>query len=126
MSNFPSIHVRQAAVSDLAALVPLFDGYRQFYGKPSDRGLAHSFLLERFQHHQSVILIATQPDGTVIAIFRAPLYEAKPCKVERCLHSNATVLLVSRVCHGTNIGMLLGPARLDVRRYPQWRHCSWG
>ena len=74
MSNFPSIHVRQAAVSDLAALVPLFDGYRQFYGKPSDIGLAHSFfiglahsfLLERFQHHQSVIFIAMQPDGTAV------------------------------------------------------------
>lgn len=66
MSNLPSIHVRQAAVSDLAALVPLFDGYRQFYGKPSDIGLAHSFLLERFQHNQSVIFIAMQPDGTAV------------------------------------------------------------
>lgn len=66
MSNSPSIHVRQAVVSDLEALVPLFDGYRQFYGKPSDTALARSFLLERFQHNQSVIFIATQADDTAV------------------------------------------------------------
>jgi GNAT superfamily N-acetyltransferase len=66
VSNFSSIQVRQASVSDLETLAPLFDAYRQFYGKPSDAALARSFLLERFQHNQSVIFIATQPNGTAI------------------------------------------------------------
>lgn len=66
MSNPSSIQVRQASVSDLEALVPLFDGYRQFYGELSDTALARSFLLQRFQHNQSVIFIATQPDGVAV------------------------------------------------------------
>lgn len=72
MSESLDIQVRQASVSDLEALAPLFDGYRQFYGKESDTALARSFLLERFQHSQSVIFIATQPDGTAIGF--AQLY----------------------------------------------------
>jgi hypothetical protein len=66
MDRSPNIQVRQASVTDLEALVPLFDGYRQFYGKPSDIPLARAFLLERFEHNQSVIFIATQPDGSAV------------------------------------------------------------
>jgi len=66
MDRSPNIQVRQASVTDLEALVPLFDGYRQFYGKPGDLPLARAFLLERFEHNQSVIFIATQPDGSAV------------------------------------------------------------
>lgn len=50
--------VRQAAVSDLDSLVPLFDGYRQFYRQPSELDRIRKFLLERFEHNQSVIFVA--------------------------------------------------------------------
>ncbi|AEG94343.1 GNAT family N-acetyltransferase [Ramlibacter tataouinensis] len=50
--------VRQATIHDVPALVPLFDGYRRFYKRPSDPAGAHAFLLERFQHAQSVIFLA--------------------------------------------------------------------
>jgi ribosomal protein S18 acetylase RimI-like enzyme len=55
--------VRQASVSDLDLLVPMFDAYRQFYRKAPDLDLAREFLLERFQHNQSVIFIAELADG---------------------------------------------------------------
>ncbi|MFP5413822.1 MAG: N-acetyltransferase family protein [Gammaproteobacteria bacterium] len=55
MSN---ITVRQAVLSDLEELVPLFDGYRQFYGRPSDISAAREFLLARFNHGESVLFIA--------------------------------------------------------------------
>ena len=55
MSN---ITVRQAALSDLEALVPLFDGYRQFYGRPSDIPAVREFLLARFNHGESTLFIA--------------------------------------------------------------------
>jgi GNAT superfamily N-acetyltransferase len=58
-----SMHVRQATIHDLDALVPLFDGYRQFYGKPSDPEGARAFLAARFAHHQSVILLASDGQG---------------------------------------------------------------
>ena len=55
MSN---ITVRQAVLSHLEALVPLFDGYRQFYGRPGDIPAAREFLLARFNHGESVLFIA--------------------------------------------------------------------
>jgi GNAT superfamily N-acetyltransferase len=52
------VEVRQATVADLDCLVPLFDGYRQFYRQPSEPERARRFLLERFEHGESVIFIA--------------------------------------------------------------------
>jgi ribosomal protein S18 acetylase RimI-like enzyme len=54
------VTVRQATILDLDLIVPLFDAYRQFYRKPRDLGLARQFLLERFQHNQSIIFLAFQ------------------------------------------------------------------
>lgn len=57
------VTVRQATVDDLPALTALFDGYRQFYGRPSEPEVARSFLAERFAHHESVIFIALPQAG---------------------------------------------------------------
>ncbi len=57
--------MRQATVEDLDVLVPLFDTYRQFYRSPSDPDRARRFLLERFEHNQSVIFLALAADGAV-------------------------------------------------------------
>lgn len=55
MSN---ITVRQAVLSDLENLVPLFDGYRQFYRRSSDISAVREFLLARFNHGDSAIFVA--------------------------------------------------------------------
>ena len=63
-----SVTVRRATAADLAAVAPLFDAYRQFYGQPSDAGRAHAWLSERMQAGESVVLIAErdgQPSGFV-------------------------------------------------------------
>jgi ribosomal protein S18 acetylase RimI-like enzyme len=52
--------VRPAGLSDLDALVPLFDGYRQFYEQQSDLRGARAFLQERLERAESVIFIATR------------------------------------------------------------------
>jgi GNAT superfamily N-acetyltransferase len=57
--------IRQATVADLDLLVPLFDAYRQFYRQPSDSDRARAFLLERFEHNQSVIFLAFEDDVAV-------------------------------------------------------------
>ena len=57
--------VRQAAVSDLDQLVPLFDGYRQFYRQPSEPGRIRQFLKDRFEHSQSVIFVAMGGDAAI-------------------------------------------------------------
>ena len=53
-----SVIVRQAVLADLEALAPLFDGYRQFYGRASDMSAAREFLLARFNHGESALFIA--------------------------------------------------------------------
>ncbi len=54
--------VRQAALTDLENLVPLLDGYRQFYGRASDMPAAREFLRARFALGDSVLFIA-EADG---------------------------------------------------------------
>lgn len=53
-----SISIRQAVLADLHAVGTLFDGYRQFYGQASDIEAATTFLQARFEHGQSVVLLA--------------------------------------------------------------------
>jgi len=51
--------IRKAAGERDADLVaPLFDSYRQFYGKPGDLVLARDFLRKRLTTGESVILLA--------------------------------------------------------------------
>jgi GNAT superfamily N-acetyltransferase len=66
MSEQHKVAVRQATIFDLELLVPLFDGYRQFYRRPSDPDLARRFLLERFQHNESIIFLAVTNDGSAV------------------------------------------------------------
>ena len=58
-----SITVRQATIHDLDLVAPLFDAYRQFYGKPADAAAARDFLRERFRHHESVVFLAVDGEG---------------------------------------------------------------
>ncbi|SEA99835.1 Ribosomal protein S18 acetylase RimI [Thiothrix caldifontis] len=55
-----TVTVRQATLSDLDALVPLFDGYRQFYGRASDAQAVWAFLLDRFNHGDSALFLAVE------------------------------------------------------------------
>lgn len=57
--------VRQAVLSDIEALAPLFDGYRQFYGRASDLSAAREFLRARFNHGESVLFIAHESSAPV-------------------------------------------------------------
>jgi GNAT superfamily N-acetyltransferase len=66
MSEQQEVAVRQATIFDVEMIVPLYDAYRQFYRRPSDPALARRFLLERFQHSESIIFLAVKEDGAAI------------------------------------------------------------
>ena len=66
MSEHQEVAVRQAAIFDLELIVSLYDAYRQFYRRPSDPALARRFLLERFQHNESIIFLAVTEDGAAV------------------------------------------------------------
>jgi len=56
----------RASLDHLEQLVPLFDGYRQFYKQPSDPEQCRRFLRERLDNDESVIFLALldgQPAG---------------------------------------------------------------
>ena len=58
--------VAQATVEDLGDIVPLFDAYRQFYKQPTDLDAARAFLLDRFEHQQSVLFLARDDRGAAV------------------------------------------------------------
>ena len=47
-----------AHIEHLDLIVSLFDAYRVFYGKPSDKNAAKQFLFERLKNRDSVIFLA--------------------------------------------------------------------
>ena len=52
------IIVRRAKLSDIDAVIPLFDGYRQFYRGNSDLDAVREFLTARITRSESIIFIA--------------------------------------------------------------------
>lgn len=53
-----TIEIRQATIDDLSLIVPLFDGYRQFYRQASDLEGARRFLTMHFEKNSSIIFLA--------------------------------------------------------------------
>lgn len=76
--------VRRATIQDLDRLVPLFDGYRQFYRQQPDLLIARQFLADRLVRSEAVVLIAEDRDEAAIgfvqlfptfsSILAAPIY----------------------------------------------------
>ncbi len=57
------MEIRLASLDDLPHLVPLYDGYRQFYRQRSDPRLAERFLRDRLTRGDSVIFLAEDDSG---------------------------------------------------------------
>jgi GNAT superfamily N-acetyltransferase len=55
----------RAQEKHLAAIVPLFDAYRVFYGESSDLVSAEKFLADRFTKNESIIFLANYNDLAV-------------------------------------------------------------
>jgi putative acetyltransferase len=67
-----TVSVWRARLPDVADVAPLFDEYRQFYGRSSDPALATDFLQQRLQRGESIVLIARDAGG--VACGFAQLY----------------------------------------------------
>ena len=69
--------IRQATIHDLETIVPLFDAYRQFYECPSEPQRARNFLRDRFQHRESIILLAFDAAGAAVGFVQLyPLFSS--------------------------------------------------
>ena len=63
-----TVTTRRATRDDLDVVAPLFDAYRQFYGQPCDVSRARTWLSDRMQAAESVVLLAERdgrPSGFV-------------------------------------------------------------
>lgn len=59
-------NIHKAGADDAVLVAPLFDAYRQFYGKRADPELAFRFVRDRLVKGESVIFIATNDLGRAI------------------------------------------------------------
>ncbi|MBM4126398.1 MAG: GNAT family N-acetyltransferase [Nitrospira sp.] len=105
--------VHPAALGDIEQLVPLFDAYRQFYGQQSDLIVARRFLSERLSRHESVVLIAEDPNGVAIGFAQVfPSFSSILAAPIAILHDLFVVPAVRRRGVGT---MLLKEAMESAR-----------
>lgn len=72
--------IRPATPADLEALVPLFDGYRQFYEQPGDLALAREFLGKRLAEMDTVIFLAELERSAVGFTHLFPIFSSTRCK----------------------------------------------
>ena len=70
----------RAGLDDLEAIVPLFDGYRQFYRQPTDPIGARAFLAERIKRDESVIFLAIVEGAAVGFTQLYPLFSSVSMK----------------------------------------------
>ena len=76
----PEVRTVRAQLDDLDALVPLFDGYRQFYAQASEPEGARAFLAERIKRGESVIFLAVA-DGVIVGFTQLyPLFSSVSMK----------------------------------------------
>lgn len=77
-----TIYTRIATLSDLDVIASLFDDYRQFYEQAPDLASAKSFIRDRLQNKDSVVLLASSEAQQVVGFCQLyPIFcsiEAKP------------------------------------------------
>lgn len=95
---------RPAEARDLDAVAALFDAYRQFYEMPPDLALARRYLRERFDRHESVILVAENAQGEIVGFTQ--LYPAF-CSVLADRTFVLYDLFVTPAARGTGAGRAL-------------------
>ena len=109
-----SIKISVATEADVAAVAHLFDAYRQFYEYPPDLALASSYIAERIQKAESVILLA-QYAASGQALGFCQLYPTF-CSLEAKPIYALYDLYVAPAARGAGIGNLLLLAAEDSAR----------
>ncbi len=106
------IDIRQAVLSDIETLVPMFDAYRQFYGRESDPSGAQAFLLDRFNHGESTLFIAHEADTGIGFVQLYPSFSSTSLARTFILND----LFVYESHRGKGAGKLLIGAAIDFSK----------
>jgi GNAT superfamily N-acetyltransferase len=105
MTGSQGPQVRRAEPADLDALVPLFEGYRQFYKADAERDGARAFLAERLEQRDSAIFLATV-DGAAVGFTQ--LYPSfTSVRMARIFILNDLFVVPEARMHGAGKALLL-------------------
>jgi ribosomal protein S18 acetylase RimI-like enzyme len=72
--------IRTAAMDDLDGLAPLFDAYRSFFTKGSDLDASRTFLAQRIERSESIILVAFEDAACAGFLQLYPLFSSWYCR----------------------------------------------
>jgi ribosomal protein S18 acetylase RimI-like enzyme len=70
------IEIEPATPADVGMVAPLFDAYRQFYGKPPNEEAARRFLFARLSKNDSVLFYAHQGEMVVGFVHLYPVFSS--------------------------------------------------
>ena len=77
MAPEPTAHeVLQATPADVGEIAPLFDLYRQFYGKPPNEEAARRFLFARLSKQESIVFYSRQQASAVAFLQLYPVFSS--------------------------------------------------
>src|SRR5208283_2086625 len=71
-----AFEIVQGTPADVGEVAPLFDAYRQFYGKPPDLEAARRFLFARLSKDESVLFIARLEGKTAGFVNLYPVFSS--------------------------------------------------
>lgn len=98
-----TITVRQAVLEDVDEVAALLDAYRVFHGQASDLAGSRAFLIDRFDHGESVVFIAQLDARTVAFTQLYPAFSSWALKRTLILND----MYVTESCRQMGVGQKL-------------------
>ena len=75
----------QAELTQLTEVIDLFDAYRVWYGKESNKEMAREFLTERIKNRESIIYACENDEGKIIGFTQLyPIFSSTRMKRMCC------------------------------------------
>lgn len=109
------ISICQATREQLDDLVPLVDGYRQFYGQPSDLDGIRQFMEERFMRGDAHVLLALDADNRAVGFAQLFPVPSTTSLASRWLLNDLFVMPGAR-CQGAGSALLAAARELASDR----------